>query len=165
MFAILKNMKRIVLTGLLTVIAGISLAACGGDAAPAAAPQPTNTVVSQSSNAVTDAAPTKVTTDTMDVTADAEVQEVQLVIKEWAIEPSNITLKPGKVRFTVTNTGQFSHNVTVKDGGATLGATPTFGPAEGIKTFEVDLQAGTYGMLCSLPGHEAQGQRGTITVK
>jgi plastocyanin len=152
---IFRKIKRLGLTAALIGVLGMSLAACG-DAAPTAAPQPAAT--NTTTTATVDATPTQ-------GSMSDEVQEVQLTIKEWVIEPANVEVKPGKVRFIVTNTGQGSHNVTVLSGGDVLGATPTFASNESPKMIEVEMKAGTYDMLCSLPGHAAQGQKGTITVK
>lgn len=151
---ILKNLKRIGITAVLAGVVVMSLAACGDAPTATPAPQATNTT----------------TTATVDPTAtqgsmSEDVQVVELTIKEWAIVPANVEIKPGKVKFVVTNTGQFSHNVTILSGSDVMGATPTFPSSDSPKEIEVDLTAGTYDMLCSLPGHASQGQKGTITVK
>jgi uncharacterized cupredoxin-like copper-binding protein len=131
----------------LVCMVGMTLAACGDSPATATIP-----------------APTAAATNTVEA-ASGDVQEVQLTIKEWQITPSNVDVKAGKVRFIVTNAGTMSHNITITLNGDVVGATPTFAPSEGPKMFEVDLTAGTYNMMCSLPGHAARGQTGTITVK
>ncbi len=152
-----KKFKRIGMTAILVGVIGMSLAACGDTPTATPQPQATNTT-----------APATVDPTAMpDATAGTsdEVQEVQLTIKEWKIEPASVELKPGKVRITVTNAGSLSHNVTVLLGGDVKGATPTFAPSESPMVIEMTLTAGDYDMLCSLPGHASQGQRGTITVK
>jgi plastocyanin len=166
-----SNIRRIGSTMALVGVLAMSLAACGETPTATPAPQPTNTVGSATDPTAmpqpTDTA-TGMSTDPTPTEGNMnqEVQEVKLTIKEWKIEPATVEIKPGPVRFIVTNTGQFSHNITILAGGQVLGATPTFASSESPKEIYIeDMQAGTYDMLCSLPGHASQGQRGTITVK
>ena len=143
-----SRINRTAIFAVLLCMVGMTLAACGDSpATPTTAPPPT--------------VPATNTT----AAASGDVQEVQLSIKEWQITPSNVEVKAGKVRFIVTNAGTMSHNITILQNGDVIGATPTFAPSEGPKTIEVELKAGTYNMMCSLPGHAARGQTGTITVK
>lgn len=148
MYRFFSRINRTAIFAVLLCMVGMTLAACGDSpATPTPAPPPT--------------VPATNTT----AAAGGDVQEVQLEIKEWQITPSNVEVKAGKVRFIVTNAGTMSHNITILQNGDVIGATPTFAPSEGPKTIEVDLKAGTYNMMCSLPGHAARGQTGTITVK
>jgi plastocyanin len=161
---LVRHFKRIGLFAALLGMMSVSLAACGGDnATPTTAPsaQATNTVP-----AATDVTPSATDTPVSSATdTGMEVQEVKLTIKEWQIIPKEVTVKPGKVRFIVTNEGEMAHNVTIMKDTKLLGATATFAANEGPKTIEVDMsQSGIYDMLCSLPGHAARGQKGTITV-
>lgn len=166
-----RNIRRICSTAVLAGLLGLSLAACG-DAPATTVPQATSTATGMGADPTPVPQPTDTATGMgseatpTEASMGEEVQEIKLTIKEWAIEPANVEVKPGKVRFIVTNTGQFSHNVTILGGGGVLGATPTFASSESPKIIEIDdIQAGTYDMLCSLPGHASQGQKGTITVK
>lgn len=140
-----SRINRTAIFAVLVCMVGMTLAACGDSPATATIPP----------------APATNTT----AAASGDVQEVQLSIKEWQITPNNIEVKAGRVRFIVTNEGTMSHNITILQNGDVIGSTPTFAPSEGPKTIEVDLKAGTYNMMCSLPGHAARGQTGTITVK
>ena len=92
-------------------------------------------------------------------------QEARVTLVEWAINPSPLNVSAGKVRITVANTGNSMHNLTILNDSGVVGATPNFRPSDGPKVLEVELPAGTYQMLCSLPGHAQAGQRGTIVVK
>jgi hypothetical protein len=95
-----------------------------------------------------------------------DVTEVQATLREWAIDLSLHEVPAGKVRFTVTNQGQFTHNLTIiSPSGEEVAATRNFSASDGPQTLEVDLQAGTYTIICSLPGHAARGQRTELTVK
>ncbi|HST04978.1 MAG TPA: hypothetical protein VLQ48_09600 [Chloroflexia bacterium] len=91
---------------------------------------------------------------------------VSAVLREWAIDLSTSEVPAGDITFTVTNKGVMSHNLTVVDStGSVIGATPTFSGRQGAQTLEVTLAPGTYTLLCSLPGHAAQGQKTTLVVK
>jgi plastocyanin len=57
------------------------------------------------------------------------------------------------------NTSGVDHNIAIKGLGA--GAVV----AKGVSSFKADLKAGTYTYFCEVPGHEAAGMKGTLTVK
>jgi hypothetical protein len=58
-----------------------------------------------------------------------------------------------------------AHNLTVLDSSGEIAATPSFMSSEGPQTLEVQLQPGTYTIICSLPGHAARGQKTELVVK
>jgi uncharacterized cupredoxin-like copper-binding protein len=87
----------------------------------------------------------------------ADVQ-VQATIREWAIDLSQQEVAAGKVTFVVSNTGQFAHNFAVTDSNGEIAKTSTFSQGDGPQSLEVDLQPGTYTIVCTLPGHAARGQ-------
>ena len=63
-----------------------------------------------------------------------------------------------------TNHSPLPHNVTIANSaGKVLAHTPTF--TGGTKTLTATLPAGTYTFYCSVPGHEAAGMKGTLTVR
>ncbi|HET9494742.1 MAG TPA: sulfocyanin-like copper-binding protein, partial [Chloroflexia bacterium] len=69
-----------------------------------------------------------------------------------------------KITFVVTNRGQFAHNFTVTGDSGTVAKTPNFSAADGEQTLEVELQPGTYTIICDLPGHAARGQQTELVV-
>jgi uncharacterized cupredoxin-like copper-binding protein len=149
-----KTIKRITLAALLLGVASLSLAACGGDAATATPPPaPTNTIA---------AVPPTANTGGGTVTE----QQVDITLKEWAIEPANIEVNAGKVKFTVTNSGEFAHDVnfSIPELGDKA-KVPPFKSSDGAQTLEVDLAPGTYTMICDIPGHADHGMKGTLVVK
>jgi plastocyanin len=84
----------------------------------------------------------------------------QLAYQQKAVTAS----KPGAVKIDFTNMSQVGHNVTVADSsGKVLGATKTITDTKATAT--VDLKPGKYTFYCSVPGHEAAGMKGTLTVK
>ncbi len=79
--------------------------------------------------------------------------------------PLKLTVKPGKVRFTLRNTSTVGHDLTLEPqgGGSTLGKTPIIGKT--TASFTVTLTKGKYSYSCKVPGHEAAGMKGTLTVR
>ena len=68
------------------------------------------------------------------------------------------------VTIDFTNRSPLMHNMTIANAaGKVLGATPTF--TGGTKTLSLNLPPGTYTFYCSVPGHEAAGMKGTLTVR
>lgn len=150
-----KHLLRVGLTAMLMGVMAVSLAACGGDTAAPAATSPAAT-------ATTTQAPSG------DGTMDAgTMQEVTLTLTEWAIDPKNPEVNAGKVKFTVTNEGEFPHDAVIilQQDGKEIARTPVFSKADSPKTMEADLEAGTYTLICDVPGHAQQGMTGTLTVK
>jgi uncharacterized cupredoxin-like copper-binding protein len=97
--------------------------------------------------------------------ASGTTTDVQATLKEWAIDLSQSEVPAGKVRFTVTNNGMMRHNFTIQGTSGDIGQTPIFSSSDGAQTLEVDLQPGTYTIICSLPGHAARGQKTQLVVK
>jgi len=80
-------------------------------------------------------------------------------------EPAAIVVEAGQpVHLTLQNTGGGEHDFVLSEGvsppvriAASAGQTAT-------GTFTID-QPGTYGFVCSVPGHAMAGMRGTLTVQ
>jgi FtsP/CotA-like multicopper oxidase with cupredoxin domain len=93
------------------------------------------------------------------------------------IDPATVTVKAedGKVRFNAVNDGASPHTLAVGKGPFTPdasgdipadqleGDTGPLGPGE-KKTLEVELDPGTYELLCTITGHYAGGQKATLEV-
>ena len=138
---------------LLLLVSGMSLAACGGEPAPPTqAIQPT-TAISNPVNP-TPANPIQ--------PKDANTVNVEL--KEWAIVPTGMGIPTGATSFTVINSGEFAHNLVIKNGNTEVGRTPNFTKAESPKVLDLDMKPGTYTWLCDIPGHAEQGMKGTLIV-
>jgi uncharacterized cupredoxin-like copper-binding protein len=158
------NGRSRALIGLLAVAMLALLAACGStdtagqSAAPTSMPEMTMTTDP-------DVAPTTAPADGGSTGTSEGGTAVQATLREWAIDLSQAEVPAGKVTFTVTNSGRMAHNLTVTLNGSDLGHTPTFSGAQGAQTLTVDLQPGTYTLICSLPGHAQQGQKVSLVVK
>jgi uncharacterized cupredoxin-like copper-binding protein len=85
--------------------------------------------------------------------------QITVSLKEWGIEPKAMTVKAGKVTFTVKNAGTLEHNFIIQGSDK---IDSIF--AAQSKTFEVTLAAGTYIVDCNLSGHKEAGMTATLTV-
>ncbi len=82
---------------------------------------------------------------------------------QLAYIPKDISAKAGEVSIVFTNASPLPHNVVVKDAsGKKLAETPVF--SGGKKPLMIKLAAGSYPFYCSVPGHEAAGMVGKLTV-
>jgi mono/diheme cytochrome c family protein len=72
------------------------------------------------------------------------------------------TAKPGPATISMPNQSPIQHNIAIK--GPASGKGPVVGKG-GDSTFQVTLKAGSYEFLCEVPGHEAGGMKGTLTVR
>ncbi len=70
--------------------------------------------------------------------------------------------KAGKITIRFTNTSGIAHDVRIEKGKKQFGGTKTI--TKGTTSATVTLKKGTYTFYCSLPGHEAAGMKGTLTV-
>ena len=96
--------------------------------------------------------------------------------KDYAISLSSSTAKAGTVTFNIKNTGPTPHNLgVVKNNGASKAQGLT-NQSDLIKdsdtidagkttTLTVDLQPGTYSVVCTVPGHIQLGMILTLTVQ
>ena len=145
-----KKVRQVGLGAMLVGVMSMSLVACGGDAA-------TNTP------AGTDATATSAPAN--GGTGSGTMVESAVTLTEWSVNPSEGEVAAGKVRFTVANTGKFSHNSVRLEGANEVGRTPNFTSADGPKVLEVDLKPGSYTVLCDIIGHPEKGMMGKLTVK
>jgi FtsP/CotA-like multicopper oxidase with cupredoxin domain len=85
-------------------------------------------------------------------------------LSDFKITPAAFNAPTGApIAFTVTNDGQTAHTLAVEAGDQTF-ETPQIAAGESA-TLEVPaLAAGTYAMLCTIPGHADLGMKATLTV-
>ncbi len=80
-------------------------------------------------------------------------------------EPANLTVKAGQpVQLTFSNTGQMLHDWSLVEGPAQPVKIIAAGGTTASATFTI-ARPGTYTFVCSQPGHESGGMRGTITAQ
>jgi plastocyanin len=80
-----------------------------------------------------------------------------------AFQFSKATAKPGQVTLQMPNKSSVTHDISIKGGGVNQQG-PRVGQG-GTSKVTVTLKPGTYTFYCSVPGHEAGGMKGTLTVK
>lgn len=90
-------------------------------------------------------------------------KRVEIIARDYAFEPSQISVAAGKVTFAVKNTGGEEHEFEIFKGKKVVDEVE--GIAPGItRSVTVDLEAGSYTFVCKLADHEARGMKGTLTV-
>lgn len=92
-----------------------------------------------------------------------ESGRVTVSMDEYLFEPQDITSPTGGMRVRVTNDGSLAHNWRVMDGEEQVAGTETFqGDAE--RTISLDLDPGTYRLVCTVGNHEDLGMAGTLVI-
>jgi len=89
-------------------------------------------------------------------------------LTEFKFDPGTalpITVAHGNVVFWLVNTGNTSHDMQIKDSSGNAIATSELVSSGDSKEFDVNnVAAGSYTIVCTQPGHEASGMKGTLTV-
>jgi plastocyanin len=90
---------------------------------------------------------------------------VAVTLSDFDLAPESVEVVGPAIEFDVMNTGVTPHNLSVRDeAGALVGATETLGQGRSSELAVGMLEAGTYTIFCSLPGHESLGMSGTVVV-
>ena len=96
---------------------------------------------------------------------------LRLQLDEYRIVPQNISVKPGRMKFAVRNTGRLTHNFVVQieegpDGKPMeLARMGTMQPGATGEAIKVDLRPGEYRIVCTIANHDDLGQYGTLEVQ
>jgi plastocyanin len=120
-------------------------------APPAAAPPPAASAASPTAASTTAAssAPSGGPSTTINATE-----------KDFAIALDKSSVPAGAVTFKITNNGPSPHDIGVKELNK---ASDIIDPGKNGQ-LTVDLKAGTYTVICTIPGHEQLGMKMTLTV-
>ena len=144
----------------LAAVAAAALIGCGGD--------DDNSSSSTSTPATTtQAAATQDTTTTTSTAAASGGETLKLSADPSGalkFDKSKLTAKAGKVTIDMDNPSSSGvpHAIAVEGNGVDKDGE-TVQPG-GKSTVSVDLKPGTYSFYCPVPGHEAAGMKGTLTV-
>ena len=163
----IRNRAAIVGAAIAVAAVSVTLAACGGSSDSA---DSTTTAA-----AATTETPAGTTTAPATTTTPSKTTVVPVVLgkpDEFSLVPARTSVPAGKVTFAVTNQGAMTHEMVVvpaPDGAAALKepdgtASEAGSPGEVADLaagangrLTVTLPAGTYVLLCNLPGHFAGG--------
>jgi plastocyanin len=80
-----------------------------------------------------------------------------------AFEYNKATATAGQVTLVMPNQSPITHDISIQGNGVNQQG-PQVGHG-GTSKISVNLKPGTYTFYCSVPGHEAGGMKGTLTVK
>jgi uncharacterized cupredoxin-like copper-binding protein len=80
-----------------------------------------------------------------------------------AFTKKSLIARPGKVTISMANPALLPHNVAIKGKGVNVKGKVVL--KGGTSTVTAVLKRGTYRFYCSVPGHEAAGMWGTLTVR
>ena len=135
---------------LLAVTAVLALAGCGGSDEKSTS---SSSSKATSTPEATQAASSGGGGETLKLAADKSALK---------FDKSSLTAKAGKVTLEMENPSQIPHAVAIKGNGVDVDGK-TIGNGE-TSTASADLKPGTYTFYCPVPGHEAAGMKGTLTV-
>ena len=77
-------------------------------------------------------------------------------------DTASLQAEAGTVTIAMKNPSPLPHNVAIKGNGVDVKGKVVL--EGGTSTVSADLEPGTYTFYCSVPGHEAAGMKGTLTV-
>jgi plastocyanin len=98
------------------------------------------------------------------VTAPAN-SKLSVLAEEYSFDPSAIVLQgAGTLTVTLRNEGSLAHNLKVLRGDEEVAGTPTL-PAGRTESARLNLEHGTYRIICSVGDHEELGMTGTLRVR
>ena len=135
---------------LLAITAVLALAGCGGS--------------DEKSTSSSSSKATSTPTATQAASSGGGGETLKLAADKSALkfDKSSLTAKAGKVTLEMANPSQIPHAVAIKGNGVDVDGK-TIGNGE-TSTASSKLKAGTYTFYCPVPGHEAAGMKGTLTV-
>ncbi|MEI7625417.1 MAG: plastocyanin/azurin family copper-binding protein [Actinomycetota bacterium] len=144
----MTTITRISLAALILIAFGVS--ACGGSSSSSTSSSPAASEADEAMSTTT--APPVAGASKVTLTADPDGQ--------LRYVESTATATAGPIELSLANTSGVPHNVAIKDTEfETQIETSATATANGT------LKAGTYTYYCQVPGHEAAGMVGTLTVK
>lgn len=125
------------------------LASCGGGDEPGDGPQPTTP-------------PTTATTSPGEAPGTAATITGEMT--EFAFELSETSAAAGNITFSLTNSGEFPHAMTIEGGSLAAAESSEQVPPGGSTEFTVSLEPGEYTVWCPVGNHRGQGMETTFTV-
>ena len=88
-----------------------------------------------------------------------------MVGEEYSFDPASVVVEgAGRLTISLENRGSLAHNLKLIRDGEVLGGTPTF-PGGGTESGTVELEPGSYQMVCTVGDHAELGMTGTVRVR
>jgi uncharacterized cupredoxin-like copper-binding protein len=87
---------------------------------------------------------------------------VNVTARNFAFSFDVTEAKAGTITFVVKNEGTMPHDFEIRGSGVRQ-KTNLLEPGE-TESLTVDLQPGTYTYVCTVPGHDSLGMKGSFTV-
>jgi plastocyanin len=107
--------------------------------------------------------------DSGDENSSAGPTALTVKMTDYEFEPDDVTVAQGDA-ITVTNEGGIAHNLTIEKGPDPrdetdkLAGTSSFLKGKSVR-LEVNIPAGRYAMVCTVPGHRELGMVGRLRVR
>jgi uncharacterized cupredoxin-like copper-binding protein len=148
-------MKKLILTLVLGVTASLALVACGGSSNS-----------SSSSSTPTTSASTPATSTTSGGAGASSTVKLAASPSALAYDTTSLSAKAGNVTIDFNNpNSSLGHDVCVQSSdGKEVGCSDVITGSSTTLDLS-NLKAGKYTFFCSVPGHEAAGMKGTLTVQ
>jgi plastocyanin len=150
------RVRHPIIVGLL-LVCGIA-AACGSNGSSSSASNASSNASSSISSALSSAS------SAVSSAAQGRVVEIDVSPSGFSFVKSSATAQAGPVVLRAKNPQSVGHDISIKGNGISMqGNVVSNG---GVSQVVIpDLKPGTYTYYCSVPGHEAAGMKGTLTVK
>lgn len=87
-------------------------------------------------------------------------REIEVAGKDLRFSPEELTVEAGEDVTIVFTAADVTHDLTIEEAGFHVGADARGTAKGGLRIDE----PGTYTYVCTVPGHEQAGMRGTLTV-
>jgi len=95
--------------------------------------------------------------------ATGDATAVTVVATDFRFSLDRAEVGAGTITFVLRNDGSSPHDLKVSGNGVDR-KTAAIGRGETAR-LTVELRPGTYRLVCTVPGHELLGMRGTLTVR
>lgn len=157
--SLLAHRTRLLTVMLLFAVVPLLLAGCGGDGGGGESESGAETAAAEDGTSQGE--------DGGQSGTASDAATVDMV--ELAFEPAEVAITAGGT-IEATNSGATPHNLTIEQGPDPATPTSELAATEDVAAGEsaqltVDLDPGTYAMVCTIPGHREGGMVGTLTVQ
>jgi plastocyanin len=90
---------------------------------------------------------------------------LRVLADEYSFDPGAIVVRgAGTLTIELRNEGALAHNLRVRRGGEALGGTPSF-PGGQTRSARLNLEHGSYELICTVGDHAELGMTGTLRVR